>query len=147
MIKRSDLPERVYGTGAVRDSNEDKGRMDLLAWNAQLRVSRLYQKGAIRYKPHNWEAGIPVSDFIDSALRHIAKYLCGCDDEDHLAAAHFNIDGAMEMEQTHPELVDIPNRQGKRSFNYFEPNEPQKAILDFGEDDGGNNEQKAEKGR
>lgn len=120
MIKQSDAPERVFETGAVRDSNENKGRMDLLAWNAMLRGSRHYQYGSIRYKPHNWEAGIPVSAFLDSCLRHIAKYLCGCDDEDHLAAAFFNISGAMEMEQTHPELIDIPNRKGKKTYCYFD---------------------------
>ncbi len=142
MIKQSDAPERVFETGAVRDSNENKGRMDLLAWNAMLRSSRHYQHGAIRYKPHNWEAGIPVSAFLDSCLRHIAKYLCGRDDEDHLAAAFFNISGAMEMEQTHPELIDIPNRKGKNRFCYFEdPGEMKSAILEFIEEE--NNEPSA----
>lgn len=136
MINQSDAPERVFASGAVRDANDDKGRMDLLAWNALLRGSRLYQKGAVRYKPHNWEAGIPVSAFLDSCLRHLAKYLCGCDDEDHLAAALFNVAGAMEMEQTHPELIDIPNREGKNRFCYFDkPNEMKSAILEFAEED------------
>lgn len=136
MIKQSDGPERVFQSGAVRDANENKGRMDLLAWNALLRGSRHYQHGAVRYKPHNWEAGIPVSAFLDSCLRHIAKYLCGCDDEDHLAAALFNISGAMEMEQTHPELIDIPNRQGKKRFCYFDESQDMKsAILDFAEEE------------
>lgn len=136
MIKQSNAPERVFESGAVRDSNENKGRMDLLGWNAMLRASRLYQQGAIRYKPHNWEAGIPVSAFLDSCLRHIAKYLCGYDDEDHLAAAFFNISGAMEMEQTHPELIDIPNRSDKNRFCYFDDCQDMKsAILEFIEED------------
>ena len=27
--------------------------------------------------------------------------------------------GAMEMEAKHPELVDLPNREGKNTFNYY----------------------------
>ena len=55
---------------------------------------------------------------MDSALRHIFKYLDGWDDEDHISAAAFNILGAMEMEATHKELIDIPNREGKKTFDY-----------------------------
>ena len=39
-------------------------------------------------------------------------------DEDHLSAAAFNILGAMEMEAKHKELVDLPNRTGKDTFDY-----------------------------
>jgi hypothetical protein len=51
-------------------------------------------------------------------MRHIAEYLAGMNDEDHLAAASFNINGAMLMEETMPSMVDIPNRSGKNTFPY-----------------------------
>ena len=40
------------------------------------------------------------------------------DDEDHLAAAAFNILGAMLMENTMPEMQDLPLRKGKDVFEY-----------------------------
>ena len=78
------------------------------------------EEGAKRYERWNFRKGIPVSSFIDSACRHLAKYQCGIDDEDHLAAAAFNVLGAMLMEETKPEMIDLPLRKGKETFNYFE---------------------------
>lgn len=120
MIKKSEAEERSWDTGAVRDNSYDKGDMVSIPWEAILRLSRHYQAGAKRYKRWNYRLGIPVSSFVDSACRHIAKYQCGCDDEDHLAAAAFNILGAMLMEETMPEMVDLPLREGKNTFRYFE---------------------------
>lgn len=40
----------------------------------------------------NWEkGGIPFSRYFDSALRHLIKFQMGMEDENHLAAAIFNI--------------------------------------------------------
>jgi hypothetical protein len=50
----------------------------------------------------------------------LAKYQCGLDDEDHLAAVAFNVLGAMLMENTRPEMLDLPLRKGKKTFEYFE---------------------------
>lgn len=109
-----------FETGAVRDMHEGKGDMASLPWEAILRLSKHYEAGAIKYKRWNYRLGIPVSSFIDSACRHLAKYQCGCDDEDHLAAAVFNILGAMLMENTMPEMVDLPMREGKKTYGYFD---------------------------
>ena len=110
----------VFASGAVRDMHEGKGDMASLPWEAVLRLSKHYEAGAIKYKRWNYRLGIPVSSFIDSACRHLAKYQCGCDDEDHLAAAAFNILGAMLMENTMPEMVDLPMREGKKTYGYFD---------------------------
>ena len=116
-----DSGERTeFETGAVRDMHEGKGDMASLPWEAVLRLSKHYEAGAIKYKRWNYRLGIPVSSFIDSACRHLAKYQCGCDDEDHLAAAAFNILGAMLMENTMPEMVDLPMREGKKTYGYFD---------------------------
>ena len=109
-----------FESGAVRDMHEGKGDMASLPWEAVLRLSKHYEAGAIKYKRWNYRLGIPVSSFIDSACRHLAKYQCGCDDEDHLAAAAFNILGAMLMENTMPEMVDLPMREGKKTYGYFD---------------------------
>ena len=109
---------RAFESGAVRDMAEGKGLMVVMPAAAILRLSKHYEHGAKKYGKYNWQKGIPVDSFLDSALRHIMKYLDGWDDEDHLAAAAFNILGAMEMEAHKPELQNIPAREGKRSFNY-----------------------------
>ena len=108
----------VFESGAVRDMHEGKGDMVSLPNSAILRLSKHYESGAKKYGRWNYTKGIPVSSFLDSALRHIFKYLDGWDDEDHMSAAAFNILGAMEMEAKHKELIDIPNREGKKTFDY-----------------------------
>ena len=115
-----DSGERTeFTTGACRDMHEGKGDMASVPWEAILRLSVHYENGAKKYERWNFRKGIPVSSFIDSACRHLAKYQCGCDDEDHLAAAAFNVLGAMLMENTMPEMVDLPLRNGKNTFEYF----------------------------
>ena len=114
-----DSGERTtFETGAVRDMHEGKGDMVSLPNSAILRLSKHYESGAKKYGRWNYTKGIPVSSFLDSALRHIFKYLDGWDDEDYMSAAAFNILGAMEMEAKHKELIDIPNREGKKTFDY-----------------------------
>lgn len=109
MIKDSGC-RRTFETGAVRDIQSGKGRMDLLPMCALIRVSKHYEDGAKKYAERNWEQGIPMHSFIDSALRHIASYMDGQDDEDHLCAAAWNLLCAMWTEEKRPEMQDIPAR-------------------------------------
>ena len=109
---------REFTSGAVRDMAEGKGDMVSMPNAAILRLSKHYENGAKKYGRWNYTKGIPCSSFLDSALRHLFKYLDGWDDEDHLSAAAFNILGAMEMEAHHKDLIDIPNREGKNCFDY-----------------------------
>ena len=109
MIK--DSGERTeFGTGAVRDMHSGKGRMDLLPWEALIEVSKHCEEGALKYGERNCEKGIPIHSLIDSAFRHLAKYMIGMDDEPHLRAACWNCLFALYMEIKHPELQDIPTR-------------------------------------
>lgn len=120
-VRIKDSGERTeFSTGAVRDMHAGKGDMASIPWEAILRLSKHYENGAKKYKRWNYRAGINLSSYIDSACRHLAKYQCGCDDEDHLAAAAFNILGAMLVEEIQPELIDLPLREGKNRFCYFE---------------------------
>ncbi len=89
-MKRTGKNEN-FKTGSRRDSREGKGRFDLLPARALLRLARRFEDGAKNYGDRNWEKGQPVSRFIDSASRHINCYLAGERDEDHLAAAAWNI--------------------------------------------------------
>ena len=101
---------RQFDTGAVRDMQEGKGRMDLLPACAIMRVARHFEAGAVKYGDRNWERGIPLSSFIDSALRHLFKYQDGQADEDHLCAAAWNLLCALWTEEKRPDLINIPSR-------------------------------------
>jgi len=95
-----DSGERArFETGAQRDNAAGKGRYDLLPVNAIRRIAQLYERGAVKYDARNWEKGIPVWRMYDSALRHLFQALGGERDEDHLAAAVFNVLGIMEYEE------------------------------------------------
>ncbi len=80
---------------------------------ALLEVAKQYEDGAIKYADRNWEKGIPVHIFIDSATRHYLKYLRGDTDEPHDRAFVWNILGAIWTHENKPELRDLPFADGK----------------------------------
>lgn len=102
---------REFETGAVRDMAEGKGRYDLLPWEAIHELALHCEQGALKYGERNCEKGIPVSSLIDSAFRHLSKYMQGEADENHLTAALWNIAFAIQTEQLRPEMQDIPTRR------------------------------------
>ena len=50
-----------------------------------------FEEGCKKYGERNWEKGIPVERYIDSAIRHYLKYLRGDFDERHDRALVWNI--------------------------------------------------------
>ena len=71
-----------------------------------LDVARHFENGALKYGEHNWEKGIPVSRYIDSAVRHLMKD-CACEtDEDHAAAFIWNCMCAAWTMEHLPEMDD-----------------------------------------
>ena len=110
MIK--DSGERtIYENGFQRDMHEGKGRMDLLPWAGILELSKHCEEGAKKYGEHNVDKGCPQHSLIDSACRHLAKYLLGMDDENHLRAAAWNIMWALDQSVRRPEMQDLPVRK------------------------------------
>ena len=101
---------REFSTGAVRDIQTGKGRMDLLPWQAIIELSKHCEDGAVKYGERNIDRGLPMHSLMDSAFRHMAKYMEGETDEPHLRAALWNIAWAVQFEATKPEMQDIPNR-------------------------------------
>lgn len=79
-----------FATGAVRDMQLGKGRMDLLPMRALIEVSKLYEAGATKYAPRNWEKGIEIGATISSGCRHAANFMIGNTDEAHLTQAVWN---------------------------------------------------------
>jgi hypothetical protein len=107
-VVKEEQEKRTFETGAIRNSAKGKGRCDLLPAGPLLRLAVHYEKGAEIYGDRNWEKGIPINEMISSGLRHIFNYMQGERTEDHLAAAAFNILGAMFMEDKEAEQ-DLPN--------------------------------------
>lgn len=141
----------TFGTGAVREIDETKGRCDLVynyvfgqilddsipikiesfvrtgnrndildviclfmdkyyasRYDAYLDLSKHYAEGAKKYSDRNMEKGIPHHSFIDSAMRHYAKFMRGDSDEPHDRAFLWNLFTLLYMTDAHPELNDLP---------------------------------------
>lgn len=110
-----DSGERItYGeNGAIREPSTGKGRFDLITPFGLERLARWYELGAQKYSDRNWEKGIPFSRYFDSAMRHMNKYMMGMKDEDHLAAACWNLLAIMHHEQLgEKHLDDLPHYLG-----------------------------------
>ena len=56
-----------------------------------LEVAKHFEEGAKKYGENNWQKGIPIHCYIDSAVRHYLKWLRGDKDEPHDRAFVWNI--------------------------------------------------------
>lgn len=94
----------VHPSGMQRDVNTGKPRFDLLIPKGVpfedlylTRVARLYERGAQKYEPRNWEKANSQEELdraLESAFRHFMQWYAGETDEDHAAAVFFNINEA-----------------------------------------------------
>ena len=75
---------------------------------ALLELSIHFEEGAKKYGDNNWQKGIPVSCYIDSAVRHYLKYCRGDNDERHDRAFMWNIVCCIwETSKRHMEEIDV----------------------------------------
>lgn len=56
-----------------------------------LEVSKHFEAGANKYGERNWQKGLPINCYIDSAIRHYLKHLRGDKDEPHDRAFVWNV--------------------------------------------------------
>lgn len=56
-----------------------------------LEVAKHFEAGALKYGENNWQKGLPVNCYIDSALRHYLKFKRGDDDEPHSRSFVWNL--------------------------------------------------------
>ena len=100
-----------YESGALREPQEGKGRFDLITPYGLMRLARWYELGAKKYADRNWEKGMPWSRYVDSAFRHLVKYMMGDRSEDHLAAIAWNVFALMHYEdnvERYAKFCDLP---------------------------------------
>jgi hypothetical protein len=87
-----DSGERTqFATGSQRDSQEGKGRFDLIPFYPQERLAQHFENGARKYDDDNWKKGQPLRQYVNSAMRHLFKISEGMLDEDHPAAVAWNM--------------------------------------------------------
>ncbi len=101
----------VFATGAVRSTDADSVRFDLITPIGLRRLAETCAEGARKYGDGNWTRGIPASVMLNHAIRHIYLYLAGDDSEDHLAHAAWNLLGVCHFEEAMPEMIDLPARR------------------------------------
>lgn len=82
-------------------------RLDTNAADMILDVAKHFEAGAVKYGENNWQKGIPVHCYIDSAVRHYLKFLRGDDDEPHDRAFVWNIMCCIWTCVHKPELNDF----------------------------------------
>jgi hypothetical protein len=103
---------------------------DLIPYISLERLAIQYEKGAEKYRDRNWEKGGYFSRHLNSAIRHLFKTVTGMNDEDHAAAAVWNIlcimhhEVMIERGLVPSEMDDMPNYFGSckadGSMNYLE---------------------------
>ncbi len=112
MIKNADESTVRYESGAVRSSDAELTRYDLVTPIGLAAVAAACAEGARKYGDYNWERGMPASDMINHALRHIYLFLGGDRSEDHLGHAAWNVMGAIHSLEVWPELNEGTLRSG-----------------------------------
>ena len=76
------------------------------AFDMLLEISKHYENGAKKYGENNWQKGIPIKSYIDSAVRHYFKWLRGDNDEPHDRAFCWNLISAIWTCRKYPVLND-----------------------------------------
>lgn len=106
-----------FNTGAIRDDQTGKTDFtETISWIAFGRFADYMTSKKSRYGRGNFKKGIPIESYEQSLLRHIHKYMANKEganlepNEDHLAAAVFNIFGIMH-EQWRDKVKPMTNEQ------------------------------------
>ena len=104
----------IFGSGAVRDTTENKSRPDLFSPLAMERIGEWLRLGSVKYGEYNWMKGIPISRCFQSLYRHLLKYQQNDRSEDNMAAIAANAMMILHFEESikrgllHPSLLDMP---------------------------------------
>lgn len=103
-------PVTQFPSGAVRGSDAEGVRFDLITPIGLRRLAETCAEGARKYGDHNWKKGIPASVMLNHAIRHAYLWLAGDATEDHLAHAAWNLLAVCHFEEAMPEMIDVPSR-------------------------------------
>lgn len=82
--------------------------------NMLLEVAVHFEDGAKKYGEYNWQKGIPVKCYIDSAIRHYLKWCRGDMDERHDRAFVWNVFCCIWTCKHCPELNEYKCNEGRK---------------------------------
>lgn len=85
--------------------------------NMFLEVSKHFEAGAEKYGEYNWQKGLPIHCYINSAVRHLLKYFRGDEDESHDRAFVWNILCCIWTCINKPELDDFCDKEKNNESN------------------------------
>ena len=99
---------------ALRDDN-GKPPIHLIPPDVILRLARVYQYGAKKYAPRNWEKGMDWSRMYDSAMRHLLAFWDGEDIDSesglpHIDHALWNVAGLAHYAAFYRDRDDRPRK-------------------------------------
>lgn len=103
-VKTENGGQVQFDTGAVRSSDAEGARFDLVSPIGLRRVAEACNEGAAKYGDYNWEKGMPIGDLLNHAIQHLYKYLSGDRSEDHLGHAAWGCMAACHSEESWPQL-------------------------------------------
>ena len=88
----------TYASGVQRTDAANNVRLDLICPVALLRLAAIYKEGSLKYGDVNWCGGMPISETLNHAERHLQLYKAGDQSEDNLAKVLWNIMAIMHFE-------------------------------------------------
>ena len=104
LINVSTFMDNGYEMELYASINSFLDELKLNKYMAMIEVSKLYEDGCVKYGERNWEKGIPVERYIDSAVRHYLKWKACWTDERHDRAVLWNLLCAIWTVNNKPEL-------------------------------------------
>lgn len=112
MIREVEGPTVTFESGAVRSSDAEQTRYDLISPIGLRAVAEACAEGAKKYGDFNWERGMPANDLLNHAIRHVFMFLGGDRSEDHLGHAAWGLLAAIHSLEVWPELNEGTLRSG-----------------------------------
>ena len=100
----NDKEIKNFRSGAIRSADAEGTRYDLISPIGLDSVAKACAEGAKQYGDFNWEKGMPATDLLNHALRHIFLFLSGDRSEEHLGHAAWNLLGSIHSLEVWPEL-------------------------------------------
>jgi hypothetical protein len=102
-------PIRKFESGAIRSSDVDHLRFDLIPHLALKRLAARYGMGAQKYGDHNYLKGMPFSNIVNHMENHVNKFKAdpSSASDDDLAAIGWAAFTLMVFQETRPELNDL----------------------------------------
>lgn len=76
------------GQGIKHDAGKPK--FDLIPFDLMDGEQRVWEKGAKKYAPNNWRKGMPITQPLNAAMRHLTAFMTGQDLDPETQESHLD---------------------------------------------------------